>query len=169
MKTIIAGSRHFTEPTGKRGILLAWAELERVWPEFKATEICCGMADGIDTYGAEFAHWKGIPIIPFPADWDNLNAPGAVIKKNKRGKLYNVRAGHDRNQRMADYADVLLAIWDGRSTGTEDMMRRAGAAGLRVFMIMPTKGATSWGFKELTDEGTLRKWHMRHMPTGAIT
>ena len=33
---------------------------------------------------------------------------------------------------MADYADALIAFWDGRSSGTRDMIRRAEEKGLRV-------------------------------------
>jgi hypothetical protein len=47
----------------------------------------------------------------FPADW------------NKFGKS----AGHVRNQAMADYADILLAFWDGKSTGTKSMIKKMNA------------------------------------------
>jgi hypothetical protein len=33
---------------------------------------------------------------------------------------------------MADRANALIAAWDGQSTGTADMIRRAKAKGLRV-------------------------------------
>ncbi len=33
---------------------------------------------------------------------------------------------------MACYADALVAVWDGRSRGTGDMIRRAKAHGLKV-------------------------------------
>ena len=43
-------------------------------------------------------------------------------------------AGKIRNQAMADAADALVALWDGNSGGTADMIRRARAAGLKVFV-----------------------------------
>ena len=42
----------------------------------------------------------------FPADWD------------KHGRA----AGPIRNKQMADYADVLIAVWDGKSRGTKNMI-----------------------------------------------
>ena len=35
---------------------------------------------------------------------------------------------------MADSADALIAIWDGKSVGTKDMIRRARKTGLTVFV-----------------------------------
>jgi uncharacterized phage-like protein YoqJ len=39
-------------------------------------------------------------------------------------RKYGKRAGHRRNQQMADNADALIALWDGESPGTRDMIRR---------------------------------------------
>ena len=35
---------------------------------------------------------------------------------------------------MAEYAEALIAVWDGRSRGTLNMIRLAGKCGLRVFV-----------------------------------
>jgi hypothetical protein len=35
---------------------------------------------------------------------------------------------------MARYADALVAIWDGRSTGTADMIKKAQKSGLQVWV-----------------------------------
>ena len=58
----------------------------------------------------------------FPADWNNITVPGAVIKYNSYGK-YNALAGHQRNAKMGDYADALIAVWNGKSTGTRNMIK----------------------------------------------
>ena len=39
-----------------------------------------------------------------------------------------------RNQVMADHADALIAVWDGASKGTADMIDRAKKRGLKVFV-----------------------------------
>lgn len=52
----------------------------------------------------------------FPADWDK----------------YGRRAGPIRNREMAEYADALLAYWDGKSRGTKNMIEEARARGLKV-------------------------------------
>lgn len=52
----------------------------------------------------------------FPADW---------------GK-YGKSAGVLRNKQMAEYADGLIAFWDGKSRGTANMIETAKGLGLRV-------------------------------------
>lgn len=96
----------------------------------KITHVISGKApEGGDYWGEKWADDRKIPVIPFPADWNNLDTPGAVIKTNKYGQPYNARAGFDRNQLMADYAAAhngrLIAILKGKSSGTSDMITRA--------------------------------------------
>lgn len=74
----------------------------------RATEIVCGMAKGVDLAGKRYAQKLGIPVKEFPARWE----------------LYGKQAGFLRNAEMADYADELLAFWDGQSRGTRDMINR---------------------------------------------
>lgn len=80
------------------------------------TEVVSGKAPGIDTLGEDWAASKGIPVQPFPADWFPYGA-------------FNKFAGRQRNIEMSEYADALIAIWDGKSDGTKHMiesMRRLG-------------------------------------------
>lgn len=125
MRTIIAGSRD----------ILDYNTVEAAINEsgFEITEVVSGRAQGVDTLGEEWADNHGIDIQPFPADWDNLETPGAVIKVNSYGKKYNVKAGFDRNQVMADYAEALIAVTNG-SGGTDDMIKKARAGGLKLFI-----------------------------------
>ena len=58
--------------------------------------------------GRRWAIENGIPIKEFPANWQEFGRA----------------AGPIRNGEMADYADALIAIWDGRSRGTADMISR---------------------------------------------
>jgi len=44
------------------------------------------------------------------------------------------KAGPLRNERMAQNADALIAIWDGKSPGTRDMIARAHKHGLKVYV-----------------------------------
>jgi hypothetical protein len=98
-KYIIAGSRDFTD----------FELLERVLNEFEISEIVCGGARGADLLGKEYAEKYNIPVKMFPADWER----------------YGKGAGHRRNLEMAEYADVLIAFWDGNSTGTAHMIKEA--------------------------------------------
>ncbi len=103
MRVIIAGSRSFTD----RDYNAVKDCIER--SGFKITEIVSGKARGIDTLGEQYADENNIHVEPFPvtkADW------------NKYGK----RAGYLRNIKMKEYADALIAIWDGISPGTKHMV-----------------------------------------------
>jgi hypothetical protein len=79
-------------------------------------EVVCGMAAGADVLGDRWATTNWIPVKEFPAQWD------------KHGKA----AGAIRNVEMADYADVLVAFWDGESKGTKHMIQTALTKGLEV-------------------------------------
>lgn len=88
------------------------------------------MAKGADELGANWARQHGLTLHEFPAQWDKLDAPGAVVKQGPRG-AYNALAGHQRNQQMADNATGVLLFEGGR--GTADMARRAAVAGLDIY------------------------------------
>ena len=110
MKTIIAGSRSITE--------LHLVE-DAVWnSDFLISEVVSGGARGVDTLALQWANNNRKKFRIFTPDWDGL------------GK----RAGFVRNQEMADYADALIAVWDGESRGTRDMIERAQFKGLKVFI-----------------------------------
>lgn len=97
------------------------------------SEIVSGTAEGVDKMGERFAAENNLPVKKFPAEWDNLSHPDAIIKTNSSGKKYDARAGFRRNQDMSDYADALIAITTG-SSGTADMIERAKKKGLTIFV-----------------------------------
>lgn len=72
----------------------------------------------------------------FPAAWDDVNAPGAVVRTNGRGKPYNVRAGFIRNGEMAEVGTHLLTFYDGVSNGTPDMIEHATQRKLSALTII---------------------------------
>lgn len=66
------------------------------------------------------------PWVEFPADWDNIDAPGAVVRTRYDGKKYNHVAGYWRNTEMAKSgATHLLLFWDGISGGSKHMRGEA--------------------------------------------
>lgn len=115
MKTIIAGSRSITNP-----IYVRRAAIDAGWP---ITEVVCGRARGVDTLGEQWAKRAGVPVVPFIAEWDR----------------YGKSAGIMRNVAMANYADALIAIWDGKSTGTKHMIDIARRKGLKIFVYRRDK------------------------------
>lgn len=111
MKVIIAGSRTITEleaiyvAIGKSGFMIS--------------EVVSGRARGVDRLGEKWAEANHIPVKVFPADW------------LKFGKV----AGFTRNVQMAEYVGTeggLVAVWNGSSNGTRNMIRVAGELGLKV-------------------------------------
>ena len=74
--------------------------------DFIVTEVVCGGARGADSLGEQWAKTNGVQIKYFYPNWDLL------------GKA----AGHIRNREMAEYGDYLVAFWDGKSVGTQNMI-----------------------------------------------
>lgn len=133
MKCIIAGSR------GINDIAYLVEAIEQ--SGFEITEVVSGMTDNSpDMLGVVWAKQNGIPIKPFPAEWSNEDLPGAIMRVNKWGQLYNVNAGFYRNQKMADYGECLIALYDGKSKGTQDMINRAMLKRLPVHVYTVARG-----------------------------
>lgn len=67
------------------------------------TEIVSGGAKGIDTCAREYALANGLKLTEFLPEYEKYGR-GAPLK---------------RNLQIIDYADEVLAFWDGRSRGTK--------------------------------------------------
>lgn len=87
------------------------------------SEVVSGCQRGADKLGEAWAARHGLPVKPFPAAWH----------------VYGPGAGNIRNEEMAKYADALIAIWDGISQGTRDMIDRAKQRGLIVYVYRVLK------------------------------
>jgi YspA, cpYpsA-related SLOG family len=111
MKTIIAGSRSIQNP-----IVLRRAVKQS---GFSITEVVSGGAKGVDQLGEAWAKANFIALQRFPANWD----------------AYGKGAGMIRNEQMANYADQLIAIWDGKSPGTGHMIGIMRQRGKPVFVL----------------------------------
>lgn len=120
-KLIIAGGRDFTNTT--------WMEIELdklhdAGLIDENLELTCGMAKGADITAYNLFTEYGYTVKEFKADWEDMSSPCLVgIQQYGNNKKYNKLAGMKRNHEMGDYADVLLAFWDGKSKGTEDMIK----------------------------------------------
>lgn len=117
MNVIVAGGRKFTDT------ILMVQEIRKLAMEGHIeadSTLICGMARGADM--AAYCVWRDIfdlPIMKFPADWDAEPR----------------RAGYIRNEKMAQYADVLIAFWDGESRGTKHMIETMHKLGKPVYVI----------------------------------
>lgn len=111
MKTIIAGSRQITD----------FAVISEAVAKscFGISEVVSGCAPGVDKQGEAWASLNDIPIKRFPAQWHRYGS---------------YAAGPIRNKEMAEYADALIAVWDGRSNGTKNMINQARLRHLKIFV-----------------------------------
>lgn len=117
MRVIVAGSRTVTDPHEVEQAIAASG--------FTVTEVVSGTARGVDVLGEAWAAARGVPVRRFPADWD------------RHGRA----AGPIRNEAMAAYGEGLVAVWDGASRGTADMITRAQAHGLAVYVWLVARAA----------------------------
>lgn len=91
MKLAIVGSRN-----------ISGVNIEEYLPE-GIEEIVSGGARGIDSVAAAYAKANGIKLVEFLPDY------------KKYGRVAPLR----RNDEIADYADEVIAFWDGVSSGTK--------------------------------------------------
>ena len=98
-KIIVAGSRSFNN------YKLLCEKLDYYFANVTPV-IVCGEARGADALGKQYAHDHNLSVSSFPAHWE--------LGKN---------AGYLRNEQMAKVADCLIAFWDGKSKGTEHIIK----------------------------------------------
>lgn len=94
MKLAIIGSRS-----------LQITDLQHFIPD-DVTEIVSGGAKGIDCCARSFAVSHGIAYKEFLPDYKKYGKAAPIV----------------RNKKIADYADTVLAFWDGKSKGTKSVI-----------------------------------------------
>ena len=101
---------------GSRGLLVK--NLGDYLPQ-NVTEIVSGGARGIDTCAREYALIHGIKLTEFLPEYSK----------------YGREAPLKRNLLIIDYADEVLAFWDGRSKGTKYVMEQCRKKKKKVTVI----------------------------------
>ncbi|MBE6798218.1 MAG: DUF2493 domain-containing protein [Ruminococcaceae bacterium] len=83
--------------------------------------VVSGGCKGADMIGERYAEENKFIVERYPAEW------------NKYGK----KAGPIRNKIMAETADFIICFWDGKSKGTQSMIKYAKAyrKPLKIFLI----------------------------------
>lgn len=110
-RIIVAGGRDFDDEK------ILSDKLSR-YPGMLWSDLVNGMCKtGADALARKYAKQRCMKVHEFPADWDSS---------------YGKKAGVIRNGAMAEFADVLIAFWDGKSKGTRDMINKALQGGLEV-------------------------------------
>lgn len=112
MKTIIAGSRKADLSMSR---LMEIVELAGI----PITEVVSGHSGNVDLLGERLAEALRLPVAIFTAEW----------------KIHGSSAGPRRNRQMAEYAEALIAVWDGKSRGTLNMIKEATKRELKVYVM----------------------------------
>lgn len=110
MRVIIAGGRDYHNYDT---LLEAIKECQ-----FPIATVVCGGAKGVDSLGERYGQEMNLQIAYFFPNWD----------------LHGRAAGPIRNRQMAENADALIALWDGKSRGTKNMIETAQKKGLLVYV-----------------------------------
>ena len=101
---------------GSRGITVS--DLGQYLPE-DVTEIVSGGAKGVDTCAKEYALAHGLRLTEFLPEYSRYGR-GAPLK---------------RNLQIIEYADLVLAFWDGSSRGTRHVIDACEKSG-RMYRII---------------------------------
>lgn len=125
MKLIVAGSRTVDKYRALYEFLKWNIDSLDIVPS--NTELVSGMCPrGADQVPYLLKRLSGVVPDPsmiiheFPAKWD----------------VHGKAAGHIRNKEMADFADALLLIWDGKSPGSKNMKQNMEKLGKKVWEIV---------------------------------
>lgn len=105
MRVLVCGGRYFDE----------WRMVATALDTLEVTVLMQGGARGADALALKWAETRGVPVITFPANW----------RAGKRG-------GPERNAFMLEEGKPHLVVAFPGGTGTQDMIRRAEAAGVPV-------------------------------------
>lgn len=109
MKLAVIGSRN-----------LMHVVLENYLPQ-GVTEIVSGGARGVDCQARAYALENGIKLTEFLPEYERYGR-GAPLRRNKR---------------IVDYADEVLALWDGVSRGTAHVIAYCRQTNKKVTVCLP--------------------------------
>lgn len=112
MRVIIAGSRWITDadPVVEAIEASGWRD--------QITTVIQGGCRGVDRTAKEWAFFNRKECVTVRADW----------------KAHGRSAGPLRNRVMLGRADAVIAVWDGCSRGTADMIRATQEAGVPLYV-----------------------------------
>ena len=95
MKIAVVGSREINV-----------SSIEKYLPS-ECSEIVSGGARGVDSSAADFAKAAGIELTVFLPEYQKYGRAAPIV----------------RNKQLVDYADAVIAIWNGKSKGTLSVIR----------------------------------------------
>lgn len=134
MILLIAGSRGIDD----LGMLTTVLELTIPTPQVEV--LINGMAEeGVDKTARDWRDYEWnhnqhfIDFEQYPAEWQDISQPDAIVRYRSDGTPYDKKAGIRRNKQMAERLEALrrkgnqvgaVCLWDGASPGTHHMMQQ---------------------------------------------
>ena len=83
-------------------------------------EIVSGGASGVDSCAAKYAKNNGLKLTVFLPQYDRYGRAAPIV----------------RNKKIVDYADKIVAFWDGKSKGTLSVIKYAEKTGKLCEIIL---------------------------------
>ncbi len=83
-------------------------------------EIVSGGASGVDSCAAEYAKANGIKLTVFPPQYERYGRAAPIV----------------RNKEIVNYADKIIAFWNGSSKGTLSVIKYAEKVGKPCKIIL---------------------------------
>lgn len=116
-KVIIAGSRTISD----YDFLKSTLKSAKLIDNLNNIEVISGGAKGVDTLARQYAIDNNLKLTEMKPDYNGKNNKFAPLK---------------RNIDMAKYGDILIAIWDGKSTGTNHMINEMRKLGKPTYVVI---------------------------------
>jgi transposase len=111
MKIAIVGSRDYARLNRVREYVAALPE---------GTTVVSGGAKGVDQTAENCARARGLRVESVPVDKVGLPPFGS-----DESRVEYARRAYARNQKIVDFADFVVAFWNGYSGGTKNTIDRA--------------------------------------------
>lgn len=129
-RIVVAGSRSITDP---HAVYPGMTQITAGGVTRGKYEVVSGNAEGVDQSGIKWANEYDCDVTLF----DPYNAE--ETKTEYPYDVYGNRAFVERNREMVEYGDILVAVWDGNSSGTHDIILKALDEGIdtHVFIREP--------------------------------
>ena len=86
-------------------------------------ELVSGGARGVDTYARRYAEEHGIKLTEFLPEYDRYGRAAPLV----------------RNKLIVEYADLVLAFWDGQSRGTQFVIKYCRETGTPYRLFVAKK------------------------------
>ena len=123
LKIVIAGSRTITDYNHLLTAISQAVKEQTITPAV-SFELVSGGAIGVDTLARRFANENNLILTEMKPIYNGPNDRGAPLR---------------RNCDMAEYGDVLVAVWDGVSPGTKHMINEMKKRGKPIHVYKVNK------------------------------